>query len=171
MATSKRVETPAERENLDPISGEVGAHPVGTGLGAAAAGAAVGAAAGMVGGPIGTAAGVIVGAIAGGLGGKAIAESIDPTVEDAYWAENHRHRPYYDSQLDYSHYQPAYRQGWEAASLTSDKTWDEIESEMKDRWTSRQSYSTLDWENARQASRDAWQRIKDRRNATVDESI
>jgi outer membrane lipoprotein SlyB len=65
--------------NLDPISGEPGAHPVGTGVGASG-GALAGAAIGTVGGPIGVAAGAIVGAVAGGLVGKEVAEAIDPTT-------------------------------------------------------------------------------------------
>lgn len=46
--------------NADPITGEPGAHPIGTGVGAAG-GAATGAAIGSVAGPIGT---LIGGAIA-----------------------------------------------------------------------------------------------------------
>ena len=62
--------------NRDPISGEPGAHPVGTGVGAAAGGAAAGAAGGLVGGPIGAAAGAVVGGVVGGLAGKSIAEVV-----------------------------------------------------------------------------------------------
>ena len=87
MLTSSRNTSKAKEENLDPISGEPGAHPIGTGLGAAAAGAATGMAGGAVAGPAGAAIGAVIGAVAGGLGGKAIAESIDPTVEDAYCAK------------------------------------------------------------------------------------
>jgi uncharacterized protein YcfJ len=171
MATSKQDSTRAEHENRDPITGEPGSHPIGTGLGAAAAGAVLGAAAGVAGGPIGLSVGTVVGAIAGGLGGKEIAESIDPTVEDAYWSENHRTRPYYDPALGYDHYRPAYREGWEAASLTSDKSWDQIESELKDRWESRKTESRLEWENARQASRDAWHRIKVRDGSSISDQV
>jgi len=64
--------------NLDPITGEPGAHPVGTGLGATG-GALAGAAIGAVGGPIGMTAGALVGAVAGGLVGKEVAEKVDPT--------------------------------------------------------------------------------------------
>src|SRR4051812_49056202 len=81
--------------NPDPITGEPGSHPVGTGVGAAAVGAAAGAAGGAMAGPVGAVAGAVVGAVAGGLGGKSIAESIDPTAEDAYWRENYSSRPYY----------------------------------------------------------------------------
>ena len=74
--------------NRDPITGTPGAHPVGTGVGAAG-GAAAGAAIGAIGGPIGAAVGLVAGAVAGGLAGKGVAETIDPTVEDAYWRKNY----------------------------------------------------------------------------------
>ncbi|MDQ6627799.1 MAG: YsnF/AvaK domain-containing protein, partial [Pseudomonadota bacterium] len=66
--------------NRDSLSGELGAHPVGTGVGAAAGGIAAGAAAGSVAGPVGTAVGAAVGAVAGGLAGKGVAEEVDPTT-------------------------------------------------------------------------------------------
>lgn len=68
--------------NRDPISGALGAHPIGTGVGAAAGGVAAGAAIGSVAGPVGTAVGAAAGAIVGGLAGKGVAESVDPTVND-----------------------------------------------------------------------------------------
>src|SRR5690349_6086511 len=101
--------------NPDPITGEAGAHPVGTGLRAAGGGAA-GAAIGSLAGPIGTVAGAVVGAVAGGLGGKAAAEAVDPTVHDAYWEKNYRNRPYASSTGDYNEIRPAYRYGWESAA-------------------------------------------------------
>ena len=69
--------------NRDPISGALGAHPVGTGVGAAAGGVVAGAAVGSVVGPVGTAVGAAVGAVAGGLAGKGVAETIDPTFDTA----------------------------------------------------------------------------------------
>src|SRR4051794_28124040 len=110
----RRDETTGGDANRDPISGEPGAHPVGTGLGAAAGGAAAGAAGGAMAGPVGAAVGAVVGAVAGGLAGKEVAESIDPTVEDAYWRENYASRPYYDQGMTYDDYGPAYRYGWES---------------------------------------------------------
>ena len=99
----QRTESEAARrdENRDPISGERGAHPVGTGVGAAAgglaAGAGTGAVVGTVAGPIGTAigtaVGAAVGAVGGGLAGKAVAEHIDPTVEHEYWRANYQWSP------------------------------------------------------------------------------
>jgi hypothetical protein len=56
--------------NLDPLSGEKGAHPVGTGIGAASAGATGAAIGGAVGGPVGAVVGAVIGAVSGGLVGK-----------------------------------------------------------------------------------------------------
>ena len=70
----------AASPNRDPLSGELGAHPIGTGVGAAAGGVAAGAAAGSVAGPVGTVVGAAVGAVAGGLAGKGVAEKVDPTA-------------------------------------------------------------------------------------------
>ncbi|MGV3774739.1 MAG: DUF2382 domain-containing protein [Verrucomicrobiales bacterium] len=74
--------------NRDPITGEPGSHPVGTGVGAAvggaggaAAGAAAGAALGTAGaGPVGTAVGAVAGAIAGAAAGHGTAEGLNPTT-------------------------------------------------------------------------------------------
>ncbi|WP_435009620.1 hypothetical protein P12x_000878 [Tundrisphaera lichenicola] len=158
-------------ENLDPISGEPGAHPVGTGLGAAGAGAAAGAVGGAVGGPIGAAVGAVVGAVAGGLAGKGIAESIDPTAEDAYWRENYQSRPYADKSHDYETYQPAYRYGWESRSLHSEKSWDQVESELETGWNKAKGKSRLEWEKAKHATRDAWDRINTPRNDSISNDV
>src|SRR3954462_4274769 len=121
--------------NRDPITGEPGAHPVGTGVGAAVGGAAAGVLGGMAAGavsgtaaagPIGTAVGAVVGGVAGGLAGKSGAEAIDPTTEDAYWSENYASRPYYDASTSYDEYRPAYRYGWESRARYADRSFDEV---------------------------------------------
>ncbi|AGA29055.1 hypothetical protein [Singulisphaera acidiphila] len=154
--------------NLDPISGEPGAHPFGVGLGAAVGGAtagvlggiAAGAVSGTAAGPIGSVVGAVVGGVAGGLAGKGIAESIDPTVEDAYWRANHTARPYYDPSRTYDDYEPAYRHGWESRSKYEDKSFDDVESDLQHDWETRQAKpSSMSWEKARPATRDAWDRL------------
>lgn len=73
--------TQSNPANRDPLSDAPGAHPVGTGIGAAG-GAVTGAAFGAMGGPIGAAVGGVAGAVVGGLAGKGAAEAVNPTVED-----------------------------------------------------------------------------------------
>ncbi|MDI1288344.1 MAG: hypothetical protein PSX37_00130 [bacterium] len=145
--------------NRDPISGAKGAHPVGTGLGAAGGGLA-GAAIGSVAGPIGTAAGAVIGAVAGGLGGKAAGEAIDPTVEDAYWEKAYRTRPYTSETTEFKEYRPAYRFGWENATRSNGKTFDELSPSLERDWDrTRSKDSTLTWARAKDAVRDAWDRV------------
>ena len=148
-------------ENRDPITGEPGAHPVGTGLGAAGGGAA-GAAIGAVGGPVGAAVGAVVGAVAGGLAGKGVAEAIDPTAENAYWEKNYRNEPYYESGTEYSDYEPAYRTGYQSYAThgVGGRKFDEVEPELRRSYESSRGSSRLGWEKARLATRAAWDRVE-----------
>jgi len=145
--------------NRDPITKEPGSHPVGTGLGSAtgaAAGAAVGAA---VGGPIGAVVGGVVGAVSGGAAGHAAGEAVNPTVEDAYWRENYKSRPYYREGRTYGDYQPAYQYGWEAASRPEyrGRKFEDVEKELEKGWSSDDATSS--WADNRDAARDAWSRV------------
>ena len=147
--------------NPDPITGAPGSHPVGTGIGAAAGGAATGAAVGTVAGPLGTAVGAAAGAIVGGLAGKAIAEAVDPTAEEAYWREHHAGQAFTQGR-PYTDFTDAYRSGYTGfAELGgSGVRFEDREAELRRRYES--DYPKLSWENARPASRAAWQRIHDR---------
>jgi len=158
---STRGTDPDADANRDPITGAPGAHPVGTGLGALVGGAAAGAVTGTVAGPLGTVIGAAVGAIAGGLAGKGIAESIDPTIEDAYWRENYETRPYVDADRDYDDYGPAYGYGVSAFQRYPDQTFDAVEPELGRDWGTTRGTSSLDWNDAKHATRDAWQRLSD----------
>lgn len=146
-------------ENRDPISGARGAHPVGTGLGAAAGGAATGAAVGSVAGPIGTAAGIVVGAVVGGLAGKGIAEKVNPTVERAYWEQNYQKEPYYKTGRTYQDYDRAYRTGYEGYARYGDRTWDEVEADLRTDYERDLGTSELTWDEASPATRAAWERL------------
>jgi hypothetical protein len=148
--------------NPDPITGEPGAHPVGVGIGAVTAGAAVGAAGGAVGGPVGAAVGAVIGGVAGGLAGKSVAESYDPTIEDAYWCENYTGRSYYDKSLPYDEYRPAYRYGWESRATYPNRAFEDVEPELQRNWESCRAQSKLTWDKAKLATRDAWDRIDKR---------
>jgi uncharacterized protein YcfJ len=150
--------------NRDPITGAPGAHPVGTGMGAAAGGA-TGAAIGSVAGPAGTLVGAAVGAIAGGLAGKGVAEMVDPTVEDAYWRENHMKQPYYTKGREYDAFAPAYRTGYEGRAKYDGRSFDEIESDLQADY--KRHNGKLDWVDVKDATRNAWDRVDTRvRDAT-----
>ncbi len=159
-------------KNPDPITGSPGAHPVGVGLGTAlggtaggAAGAALaGAAVGSAGGPVGTVAGVVAGGIAGAVAGKEVAESINPTreydpeEEDAYWRGNFHTRGYVEEGTNYEDYRPAYEYGWESRVLYPDRRFEDVEPDLQIGW--KWTQARMDWEQARPAVRDAWDRIE-----------
>jgi hypothetical protein len=147
-------------ENCDPLSGAPGAHPLGTGVGAAGGGVA-GATVGSVGGPVGAAVGMVAGAVAGGLAGKSVAEHVDPTDEDAFWRYEYPNRKYNKEGEPYESYQPAYRIGYEGVKRYPGRTFEQAEMDLQRDYDSSQSSSGLSWEHAKQAAQDAWNRVKD----------
>jgi uncharacterized protein (TIGR02271 family) len=151
--------------NPDPITGAPGSHPVGTGVGAAGAGAA-GAAIGSMAGPVGTVVGAVVGAVAGGYAGKGVAETIDPTAEDAYWRENYKTRPYAKG-ADYNDFAPAYRYGVESRQRYAGKNFDEVETHLRTDWDRTHGKAGMAWDKAKMAVRDSWDRLAHRGGATA----
>jgi hypothetical protein len=128
----------------------------GAAVGGVAGGATAGALAGGVTGPVGAAIGAAVGAAAGALMGK---KAADPVVEESYWRENHGTRPYARKDVDFDHYQPAYRAGVDSFNRNPGRSFDEIEPELSRDWNRARGKSSLEWEHARPAARDAWDRV------------
>lgn len=145
--------------NLDPISGETGSHPVGTGVGAAGAGTAATVIGGVVGGPVGAVVGAVIGSVVGGLAGKNVAEQANPTFEDNDWQETYTSSSYAEQDKTYEDYQPAYRTGYEGYDRYghSGRTYSEVETDLQRDYQANQTGS-LPWEQARHAVKDAWDR-------------
>lgn len=149
--------------NRDPFTGEPGAHPVGVGIGAAggayagaAAGAAVGAPAGPVGAGIGAVVGAIAGGVAGGFAGKGVAEVVNPTEVDQYWSANYYKRPYVESNETYDTYRPAYQYGYESRLKYADRSFADVENNLRSDWERTKEKSSLAWDKAKHAVRDAF---------------
>lgn len=145
--------------NRDAISGEPGAHPIGTGLGSAS-GAAVGAVVGTLLGPVGMLIGGGIGAIVGGAAGHDAAEGIDPTGEVGYWRTTYGDRPYADPQYHFeSDFRPAYEFGVDSRKQYIARQWDDaLADHLRSEWDARRGSSTLNWSQAQPAVRDAWDR-------------
>ena len=149
----------ATETNLDPLTGEPGAHPIGTGLGAALGGAAAGAATGTLAGPLGTVVGAALGAIVGGLAGKSVAETFDPSLEDAYWREHFTAQPYVAAGASFDDYGPAYGYGGSSYGRHLGRNFDELDADLGRDWLGARGISNLDWALARHAVRDGWVRV------------
>jgi hypothetical protein len=173
MAEEKNRRTGRDLDR-DPETGQPGEHLGGMAGGAFAGGAAggvagatiVGASAGTIaGGPLGTVAGALAGAVAGsvlgGLAGKALAERFNPEHEDEYWRNEFPRRPYaVSSQYGWDDYWPAYRFGYERFPAHEGRDFDEVEPELSSHWGEARGKSRLDWSEAREATRDAYERLR-----------
>ncbi len=155
--------TERNRKNKDPISGEEGSHPIGTGAGAAAGGAA-GAAAGAAAGPAGSATGATIGAVAGavggGLAGRTAAEAINPTEEEAYWEKHFNSRHYRREGEKNSDYKSGYQCGVEGYRhyAGENKRFEDVENDLRSTYESENP--GFPWEQGRYAARDAWHKLE-----------
>ena len=163
--------------NADPITGEPGSHPVGTGVGTVG-GAAAGAAIGALGGPLGALAGGAIGAVVGAVAGHRAGEAINPTHEEAYWREHYQATPYFrehtDQLADLSYdrdYGPAYRLGYESRGQHIAGRFEDVEQELKNKWENIKGESRLKWEQAKQAVKDAWDRVTADDNKQVEGNL
>jgi hypothetical protein len=150
-----------EIESGERVSGEPESNLAavgGGGIAGAAAGATIGTA---VGGPIGGALGAAIGGIAGGVAGDQIQDNLDPKLEEVYWEENFRTRPYYKAGDTYQTYLPSYRFGWESASRREygNRSFEELETDLEKDWKTHHSASG-DWASVKDRVRDAFERIR-----------
>jgi uncharacterized protein YcfJ len=157
-ATKNECDRNDKSHKSDQVTKTHSSHVVGTGIGAVAGGAAAGAAVGTVAGPVGTVAGAAVGAVVGGIAGHSVAKAVNPSIEDAYWRENHR-RQSFAKNRSYDDYGPAYRSGYEGYAQYGARgcTFEDREVELRKNYEANQP--KLAWDEARPASHAAWQRL------------
>ena len=111
--------------------------------------------------PLGAATSASVGALVGGFAGRGAAESANPTREDAFWLENFNDRPYVDRGSSFDDYGPAYGFGVAAHRRYPGRRFDEVELDLARDWSSARGDSSLSWDAAKHAVRDAWERVGD----------
>ena len=85
--------------------------------------------------------------------------AINPTAEEAYWRDAYRREPYYRAEFSYEDYSPAYRVGY-TGPVRREGEFDELEHALKDDFQRVRGRSRLRWEEAREATRAAWRRVK-----------
>jgi hypothetical protein len=158
-----RAKPQASEAGRDPATSE----PAATGISAAAASGAAGM--GLeAGGPVPTGGGgAIAGAAAGASKADELAARIDPAHEHDYWREHYRERPYASEGAAYEEVAAAYQHGWEAflrygRSATGEPArFEDVEPQVRQDWQAQQRDQALTWEKAQQATRDAWDRVRE----------
>ncbi|HET7203826.1 MAG TPA: hypothetical protein VFI92_10715 [Steroidobacteraceae bacterium] len=86
---------------------------------------------------------------------------VDTNAEELYWRENYSTRPYARDDRSFLEYKPAYRYGADAHARYPGRSFDEAEGDLRNDWDRFKGTSSLTWDEARHAARDAWQRVKD----------
>jgi len=86
-------------------------------------------------------------------------DAIDPGLEERYWSTHFSSRPYVRPGTAYEAYRTAYRYGWESRGRYGELNWEGVEPRLREEWPSFRGDSTLDWDEASRAARDAWDRI------------
>jgi hypothetical protein len=158
-AMSDRKYDKTNKEAHPGAKGAAGGAVTGGVVGGVAGGATTGALAGGLTGPAGAAIGAVVGAVVGAVAGRRA--KVDHTAEDSYWRDNYASRPYVQSGRTYDDYAPAYRHGAQAYEKYPDRHFDEVEPDLQRDWGTARGKSSLEWDHARHASRDAWTRLSD----------
>ena len=84
--------------------------------------------------------------------------AVNPMIEEAYWRENFRKRPYYVPGRTYADYQCAFRYGWESANRNefSGRSFEQVERWLEKGWIGK----LITWKECREAVRDAWDRVR-----------
>lgn len=92
-----------------------------------------------------------------GKGGMHAIPAQELEAQNRYWREHFQSEPYYAQGKDFSVYEPAYRLGIEARNEHPSKQFTEVEDMLRMQYEANpQSQRKLDWTEARQAVRAAW---------------
>lgn len=90
---------------------------------------------------------------------------VDWAAQDSYWQQQYPSRPYYSTERTYENYQPAYRYGSDIYRKNPGVNYDQLDqAQLRRDWENARGSSTLNWEDANQAARDAYTHLYEHRN-------
>ncbi|NDF11959.1 MAG: hypothetical protein EB060_03965 [Proteobacteria bacterium] len=88
--------------------------------------------------------------------------SSDWNAENDYWHNQYPSRPYYDRGRAYSTVEPAYRYGVDLYNQNPGRRYEELnQSQLSSGWDTARGTSTMNWNDAQNATRDAYNRMYD----------
>lgn len=165
------LDTPATRRtdtrHLDDRLRDGSGDTIGDEVGEAAGGISgvlAGAALGSLGGPMGTIIGGLAGAVSGWWAGRAISEAASRFThhDDAAFRSHYEASPNRLADRDYDEVRPAYQLGYLASQNPdyANRSFDEIEPELKRGWTEDVRARHGEWESIRGYARDAYDRSR-----------
>ncbi|HYC44951.1 MAG TPA: hypothetical protein VED01_05645 [Burkholderiales bacterium] len=84
------------------------------------------------------------------------------TAEGTYWRGQFEREPYFQKDMTWEDYEPAYRFGYDWHAKHHGRKWEDMESDMASNWDKFKAKSRLKWEHAKHATRAAWDRMTTR---------
>jgi len=84
---------------------------------------------------------------------------VNPTVEDAYWRDNHGSQEWAGEEADYDQYAPAYRTGYEGVTKYAGRDYNDIEGDLARDYDKNDANPAIPWDRARPAVKAAWHRV------------
>jgi hypothetical protein len=88
-------------------------------------------------------------------------------TERKYWQDTYPTRSYYTQNRQYTTYEPAYRYGVETYYRTGGRNYTDLnQEELRKGWEQARDGSTLTWEEAQSATRDAYGRLYEKKTTT-----
>jgi hypothetical protein len=87
----------------------------------------------------------------------------DWNLDQQWWRENFRNRPYVSADRRFEDYEPGYRFGYESANRYRGKTWSDIEPRLRTDWDRFEGRGSSTWESMKDSVRDAWDSITGKR--------
>ena len=87
----------------------------------------------------------------------------DWNLDQAWWRENFRNRPYVTADRRFEDYEPGYRFGYQSLSRYRGKNWNDVESNLSSDWQHFEGRGQSTWENVKDSVRDAWDSITGKR--------
>ena len=80
--------------------------------------------------------------------------------EEMYWRGAYEREPYFQKDMAWEDYEPAYRFGHDWHEKYRGRKFEEFESDMSSNWDKFKMKSRLKWEHAKHAVRAAWNRME-----------
>ena len=87
----------------------------------------------------------------------------DWNLDQSWWRENFRDRPYVTADRDFDYYEPGYRFGYESANRYRGKRFDDIEPDLRNDFDRFEGRGKSTWQNMKDAVRDAFDRVTGKR--------
>jgi hypothetical protein len=98
---------------------------------------------------------------------RSLNSGISGDFDDDYFRRSYTSRPYYETGKTYDEYEPAYKYGHSLRSRYSGRNFNDIETDVSSDWEAHRGRSSLTWERAKLAVKDAFERMGDKMDNAV----